>query len=362
MSAADRSPSGSEILGECRSPRPRGPPPPVGARRLGTPAPTSSFARARPDCADAGLRAVNRGGPREKACKRNAGDVSGKSERACGPRRLLPFGRGLQQGPGNVGEVPQLGRGTVERRSKLRRDVVDDYQARPSEEASRTTPAQLVIAACTAARLCRGARVAGGRGSGFRDGACAHLLHRNGSPIPGVRRSARSPPSSGRTRPGLGSRPASAPVGSGPSRPDRMASTQRAPNTMPSKQRVRRKPVGAVYAAAGDLTGRPEPWERRRAVEVDEDATGRVVGGRRDRQPARGPGRTRPPASDSAIVGNLRPKSSRACRVQPHVLAGLLASLTAIARLTRSRGRSSSTKRSPAPSRNTAPCPEAPRR
>ena len=53
----------------------------------------------------------------------------------------------------------------------------------------------------------------------------------------------------------------------------------------PLEQRVRREAVRAVHPGAGDLADGEEPRERRRAVEVGDDAAGEVVRRRSDREP-----------------------------------------------------------------------------
>ena len=106
--------------------------------------------------------------------------------------------------------------------------------ARASDAASRTTPAQLVMAPWSAAR-----RAAVLAWLSATAGAVDRSLERKTRPTATSRRRADGygPGEALCTAasPSSDSRPARAPVASGASRPDRMASTQRAPNTMPSR-------------------------------------------------------------------------------------------------------------------------------
>ena len=77
------------------------------------------------------------------------------------------------------------------------------------------------------------------------------------------------------------------------------------------EQRVRRQAVGAHHAVAARLAGHPQAGERRRAVEVGEDAAAAVVRGRRDRQPVRRRGRARPWRARRRSSGTARRSRSR---------------------------------------------------
>ena len=72
------------------------------------------------------------------------------------------------------------------------------------------------------------------------------------------------------------------------------------------EQRVRRQAVGALHAVAARLAGHPQAGQRRRAVEVGDDAAAAVVRGRRDRQPVAWRGRARPRRAPRRSSGTAR--------------------------------------------------------
>ena len=114
-----------------------------------------------------------------------------------------------------------------------------------------------------------------------------------------------------------------------------------------------------MHAGARGLAGGPEARQGARTVEVREHPTRDVVGGRRDREPVDRGIETRPAQrlgerrEPPVEVVRERWRRARDGRLLIRVI------LTAIARLTTSRGASSSTNRSPRSSFKRAPCPRS---
>ena len=151
----------------------------------------------------------------------------------------------------------------------------------------------------------------------------------------------------------------SAPLGSGPPGAARDALGQPGPEDHPLEQRVGGQPVGPVHAGAGHLAHGPQPGQGGGAPEVG-DARRPRGGGRRGRwaaSPARGRARWR------RATPRWWGSAGRSARARWHRARGGRrpgsAIRAAMARLTTSRGASSSTKRSPSRSRSRAPWPRS---
>ncbi len=113
------------------------------------------------------------------------------------------------------------------------------------------------------------------------------------------------------------------------------------------EQRVRRQPVGPVDAVARRLAGHPQARQRRGPVEVGDDARRTGSGRRAPPAASRGRGRGRPRPRAAAIVGNRSSKRSSPVASSHTCSVPCSASTAVIARLTLSRGSSSSTNCSP---------------
>ena len=170
--------------------------------------------------------------------------------------------------------------------------------------------------------------------------------------------SSRSRPSASRSRPaccqvasrvvrlgGAGGSPAAGAArraGAGSPRPD-----ERGPASEHEalRERVRGEAVGAVQARAGALADREQAADRGAAVEVATRCRPSRSGSRARRERARAPGRG-PASRSAATTFGKRPGST--ARMSSHTHGSPRARMVAtIARATSSRGRSSSTKRSP---------------
>ena len=79
-----------------------------------------------------------------------------------------------------------------------------------------------------------------------------------------------------------------APVARGPSTPRSMASTTRGPKTMPSSSELEARRLAPITPLQLASPATQRPGQRRRAVEVGEDAAAAVVGRRRDGEPVLG--------------------------------------------------------------------------
>ena len=97
-----------------------------------------------------------------------------------------------------------------------------------------------------------------------------------------------------------------APVGFAATSPRSIASITRGPKTIPSSSEFDASRFAPWMPRACDLAGRPQPRQRRRAVEVGDDAAALVVGGGRDRAASRSPDRGRPGAPPRRWSGSAR--------------------------------------------------------
>ena len=124
---------------------------------------------------------------------------------------------------------------------------------------------------------------------------------------------------------------------------------QSCPEDHALEQRVGGEPVGSVDPGAGHLAHRPQSRQRRGAPQVGDHAPREVVRRRRDREPVASRGRGRWTTARRRWWGSAAGKRSRPVASSQRWSTPCSSMRAAMARLTTSRGASSSTKRSPVP-------------
>ncbi len=140
-------------------------------------------------------------------------------------------------------------------------------RAPPSDSASRTTPAPLIMARWSMSRSLVTSTAPKGSPPGGRTGRASSTVH----PMPSIG----SAPSTAR----------SAPLGSGAPTPAEIRSARRAPKTMPSRSELEASRLAPCTPVQATSPTAHRPGQGRGSPQVGDHPAREVVGRRRDRQP-----------------------------------------------------------------------------